>query len=134
MSSRLVMAAGSRNTKRLLTLLNDWPVDKTRKGRDLGELLHKRVGVALKPAAAASSVDDKVSKVHTYTTSTLSFNEHCWAACLWLVVLKKTRLMAAAVCHGLLGIISMSVLPPGQTKHKKRQTQQKICFSLFVFF
>ena len=60
MSSRLVMAAGSRITKRLLTLLNDWPVDKTRKGRDLGELLHKRVGEALKPAAA-SSVDDKVS-------------------------------------------------------------------------
>ena len=85
------MAAGSRNTKRLLSLLNDWPVDKTRKGRDLGELLHKRVGEALKPAAtAASSVDDKVSKVHTYTTSTLSFNEHCWAARLWFVVLKKT--------------------------------------------
>ena len=63
MSSRLVMAAGSRNTKRLLSLLNDWPVDKTRKGRDLGELLHKRVGEALKPAAAASSVDDKVSKL-----------------------------------------------------------------------
>ena len=81
------MAAGSRNTKRLLSLLNDWPVDKTRKGRDLGELLHKRVGEALKPAAA-SSVDDKVSKVHT--TSTLSFNEHCWAACLWLEDLMKT--------------------------------------------
>lgn len=46
---------GSRNYKRFLELLKEWPVDSSRKGRDLGELLHKRVGQAFRDPATLDS-------------------------------------------------------------------------------
>lgn len=57
---------GLRSTKNFLALLKDWPVDSTKKGRDLGEFLHKRVAQSLREGTIQ---DNNVSILNSCCTN-----------------------------------------------------------------
>lgn len=50
----------ARRYKEFLKICKDWPVDNSRKGRDLGELIHRRVAESFKADASSVAFNDKV--------------------------------------------------------------------------